>query len=125
MIGCLQLYLCKGLIQCAHINLEKKKLIDSTSEKFVEYFDSIEVGKEYLKKELLESFKREYEEFAEIQPVRFSRWFKEAAKIKGIKITERKSGTDRYIRLGDLTPALSLKKGEGENVDNLDESFFD
>jgi hypothetical protein len=46
-------------------------------------------------------------------------------KIKGIKINERKSGTERFICLGDFTPALSLKKGEGDNVDNLDESFFD
>jgi hypothetical protein len=125
MIECLQLYLCKGLIQCNHVNLEKKKMIDSTCEEFVDYFDSIEVGKEYQKKELLECFKREYEEYTEIQPVRFSRWLKEATKIKGIKLTERKSGTERFICLGDLTPALSLKKGEGDNVDNLDESFFD
>jgi hypothetical protein len=57
MIGCLQLYLNKGLIQCKHINLEKKKMIDSTCEEFVEYFDSIEIGKEYQKKDLLENFK--------------------------------------------------------------------
>src|SRR3989339_32212 len=106
MIGCLQLYLSEGLIQCNHVNLEKKKMIDSTCAEFVEYFDSIEVGKEYQKKELLESFKREYEEFAEIQPVRFSRWLKEASKIKGIKLTERKSGTERFICLGELKCGL-------------------
>jgi len=125
MIGCLQLYLKKGLIQCKYINLEKKKMIDSTCEEFVEYFSEIEIGKEYLKKELFENFKKEYEEYTEIQPVRFSRWLKETAKIKGIKINERKSGTERYIRIGDLTPTLSLKKGEGGKMDNLDESFFD
>ncbi|OGU85861.1 MAG: hypothetical protein A2279_07275 [Stygiobacter sp. RIFOXYA12_FULL_38_9] len=114
MIGCLQLYLSEGLIQCNHVNLEKKKMIDSTCAEFVEYFDSIEVGKEYQKKELLESFKREYEEFAEIQPVRFSRWLREATKIKRIKLTERKSGTERFICLGEL-----------KKLDNLDESFFD
>ncbi len=39
MIGCMQLYLNRGLIECAHINLEKKKMIDSTCEEFVEYFE--------------------------------------------------------------------------------------
>lgn len=114
MIGCLQLYLSKGLIQCKHINLEKKKMIDSTCEEFVEYFSEIEIGKEYLKKELFENFKKEYEEYAEIQPVRFSRWLKETAKIKCIKVNERKSGTERFICLG-----------EPKKLDNLDESFFD
>ncbi len=125
MIGCLQLYLSKGLIQYKLVNLEKKKMIDSTCEEFVEFFESIEIGKEFQKKNLLENFRREYEEFAEIQPVRFSRWLKEAAKIKGIKITERKSGTDRFIKLGDLTPTPLLKKGEGLLKDNLDVSLFD
>jgi hypothetical protein len=114
MIGFLQLYLSKGLIQCKHINLEKKKMIDSTCEEFVEFFSEIETGKEYLKKELFENFKKEYEEYTEIQPVRFSRWLKETAKIKGIKINERKSGTERFICLG-----------EPKKLDNLDESFFD
>ena len=70
--------------------------------------------KEFLKKELFENFKKEYEEYAEIQPVRFSRWLKETAKIKGIKINERKSGIERFICLG-----------EPKKLDNLDESFFD
>ncbi|MBS3945355.1 MAG: bifunctional DNA primase/polymerase [Melioribacter sp.] len=114
MIGCLQLYLSKGLIQYAHINLEKKKLINSTCEEFEEFFSCIEQGKEYQKRELFENFKKEYEEYSEIQPVRFSRWLKDAAKIKGIRISERKSGVERFIRLGEST-----------DLDNLDESFFD
>ena len=114
MIGCLQLYLSKGLIQCNHINLEKKKLIDSTCEEFAEYFATIKTGKELLKKDLFENFKSEYDEFKELQFVRFTRWMKDAAKIKGIKVTERKSGTERYICFGDL-----------EKVDELDATFFD
>lgn len=109
MIGCLQLYLSKGLIPCVHINLEKKKLINSTCEEFEEFFSCIELGKEFQKRELFENFKKEYEEYADIQPVRFSRWLKDAAKIKGIKLSERKSGVERFIRLGEST-----------DLDNLD-----
>ncbi len=114
MIGCLKLYLSKGLIQCNHVNLEKKKMIDSTCEEFVEFFFEIEIGKEFLKKDLFESFKKEYEEYSEMQLVRFTRWLKESAKIRGIKIAERKSGVDRYVRLSD--PG---------KVDEMDATFFD
>ena len=49
-----------------------------------------------------------------MQLVRFTRWLKEAAKIKGIKINERKSGIERYVRLGDV-----------KKVDDMDTTFFD
>ncbi len=114
MVGCFQIYLQKGLIQYNHVNLERKKLINSTSEEFADYFDSIELGKEHLKKDLLDNFKKDYEEYAEMQLIRFTKWVKEAAKIKGLKISERKSGSERFILLGDAVI-----------LDELDESLFD
>ena len=132
MIGCLQLYLSKGLIQCNHINLEKKKMIDSTCEEFAEFFNSIEFGKEFRKKDLVENFKHEYEEFAEVQLGRFTKWLKEAAKIKGIIVNERKSGIERYIKFSTSPSALFpprrdrlLEKGEGTLMDGMDATFFD
>ena len=104
MIGCLQLYLDKGLIKCAHINLERKKLIDSTCEEFAEYFETIEPGKEFLKKDLFENFNKEYEEYEEMELSRFTKWLKDAAQIKGIKTIERKSGTERYIKFESPHP---------------------
>ena len=101
MIGCMQLYLERGLIHCSHINLEKKKLIDATSEEFAEFFAEIVIGKEFLKKELFEDFRKGYEEYEDLQPVRFSRWLKDAAKIKGVKFIERKSGSERFIKFGE------------------------
>src|SRR3989339_169368 len=86
MVGCFQIYLQKGLIQYNHINLERKKLINSTSEEFADYFETIELGKEHLKKDLFENFRKEYDEYADMQAVRFAKWIKDAAKIKGIKI---------------------------------------
>ncbi|NMB82276.1 MAG: hypothetical protein GYA14_10705 [Ignavibacteria bacterium] len=98
MIGCLQLYLSKGLVQCSHINLEKKKLIDSTCEEFAEYFESLGLNVEHNKKELLEDFKKNYDEFTELKLTKFTRWMKEAARIKGLGVNERKSGVDRLIK---------------------------
>ena len=98
MIGCLQLYLNKGLIHCSHINLEKKKLIDSTCEEFSEYFESLGLNVEHNKKDLLEDFKKNYDEFSELKLTKFTRWMKEAARIKGLGVNERKSGVDRLIK---------------------------
>lgn len=98
MIGCLQLYLSKGLIHCNHVNLEKKKLIDSTCEEFTEYFESLGLNVEHNKKDLLEDFKKNYDEFSELKLTKFTRWMKEAARIKGLGVSERKSGVDRLIK---------------------------
>ena len=105
MIGCMQLYLDKGLVDCGHVNLERKKLIDSTSEEFAEFFENIELGKEVHKKILFDNFKKEYEEFEDMKSVRFSRWIREAAKIKGIRVKERKTGMERYVKIGELEGA--------------------
>ncbi len=99
MIGCLQLYLNRGLVQCKHINLIKKKMIDSTCEEFVEFFEEMDPGKEVLKKELYEKFKKEYEEYGEMQLVRFTRWMKDAARIKGIKIYRAKIGKRKVYKV--------------------------
>jgi hypothetical protein len=45
---------------------------------------------------------------------RFTKWLKDAAKIKRLRVNERKSGHERYIRFGDL-----------EKLDTLDATFFD
>lgn len=109
MIGCLQLYLCKGLIQCSHINLEKKKLIDSTCEEFAEYFESLGLNVEHNKKDLLEDFKKNYDEFSELKLTKFTRWMKEAARIKGMGVNERKSGVDRMIKFLDGKKTVSVE----------------
>ena len=104
MISCLQLYLEKGLVPYEYVNLEKKKLIDETTADFAEFSESFEVNKEYDKKELFESFKKEYEE---IDPVvigklsqgKFTKWLKVWGRIKGYAADERKSGSKRTINV--------------------------
>jgi hypothetical protein len=44
----------------------------------------------------------------------FTKWLKDAALIKGIKIIERKSGTER-----------SITTGGNKNLDVVDATFFD
>jgi hypothetical protein len=50
---------------------------------------------------LLEDFKKNYDEFSELKLTKFTRWMKEAARIKGFGVSERKSGVDRMIKFLD------------------------
>ncbi|MFA7421266.1 MAG: bifunctional DNA primase/polymerase [Melioribacteraceae bacterium] len=101
MISCIQLYLNKGLIDYTRINLDKKKLIDSTCEEFVEFFETMDFENELNKKDVFEQFKKEYEEYSELRMNKFTKWMKEAAKIKGIAVQERKSGSERFIKFSE------------------------
>jgi len=99
MIGCLQLYLKKGLVTYEFVNLDKKKMIDETCQEFVEFAeDIIGIGKEYEKKELYESFKKEYEDFDKLTQSKFTRWLKVWGKVKNYEVQESKSGGKRNIR---------------------------
>ena len=103
MIGCLQLYLKKGLVAYEFVNLETKKMIDETCPEFVEFAESdeggIEPGKEYEKKELYENFKKEYEDYAtKLTQSKFTRWLKVWGKVKNYEVQESKSGGKRSIR---------------------------
>ena len=99
MIGCLQHYLKNGLVEYEFINLDKKKMIDETSPEFIEFAeDEIVIGKEYEKKELYESFKKEFEDFEKLTQSKFTRWLKVWGKLKKLDVSESKSGGKRFIR---------------------------
>jgi hypothetical protein len=106
MIGCLQLYLNKGLIAYEYINLEKKKLIDETSPEFVEFAESLTqtlskgegFSREFEKKELYENFKKDYEEFDKLTQSKFTRWLKVWGRVKNYETVEEKSGSKRTIK---------------------------
>jgi len=97
MVGCLQPYLNRRLIKCSHVNLEKKRMIDSTCEEFAEFFDALDFSLEHSRKVLMDNFKKEYDEFEEMKLTKFTRWLKEAGRIKNLKVAERKSGSERFI----------------------------
>lgn len=114
MIGCLQLYLSKGLVTYEFVNLDKKKMIDETCQEFVEFAeDGIEIGKEYEKKELYESFKKEYEEFDKLTQSKFTRWLKVWGKVKNYEVQESKSGGKRNIRFYKEPSPEPSPKGRG------------
>jgi len=63
----------------------------------VEFADSIEIGREYEKKELYEKFKREYEDFQKLTQSKFTRGLKVWGRVKNYEVVEGKSGSKRTI----------------------------
>jgi len=99
MIGCLQFYLKNGLIDYDRGNLNKKMLIESTSEEFIEFMGNIELDKEYDNKELHKKFIGEYTDLEKLPQKTFTSWIKIYAKLNGYKYDPRKSGAKRSFSL--------------------------
>lgn len=94
-----QYYLNFGLREYERVNLEMKKLIDSTCLEFAEFADDIVIGHEYNKKDLFEDFRNENKDYENMKQNTFTRWIKIWANLKGYRIEERKSAGDRFVRV--------------------------
>jgi hypothetical protein len=109
---CICSYLQNGIIVAASVNLNRRKLIETTNPEFVEFMDSqvkdgnIKPSMEYDKKELFDRFINETPEYAEMKNFkqrRFTECLRNYAKYSGHflaidpEVHERKSGAFRYI----------------------------
>lgn len=99
MIRCAQFYLHHGLCEYEFVNLEAKKLIDSTSPEFAEFTEEIELNREYNKRELFERFKSDNKDYENMKQNTFTRWVKSWASLKGYEIEERKSSGERFVTI--------------------------
>lgn len=99
MIGCLQYYLQNGLVDYERVNVNHKKLVESTSEDFVEYMEDIETGKQYDKKEQHKKFIENYPDHSKLHQKTFTSWVKLYAKLKRLKYEQQKSGAERSFML--------------------------
>lgn len=119
MIECLQYYLCYGLVDYERVNLDTKKLIESTSEEFVEFMEEIELEQTYNKKEQHQKFIDVYPDYKKLHQKTFTGYIKTYAKLKGLKYEPKKSGTERSFilcnsRVGRMDEQKSDSKGEVE-----------
>lgn len=104
MLECLQLYLDEGLIGCAPLNLEVRKLRDQTNPEFVDFADeNVILDIEYNLKELYERFKRSigYDfEFTNPCPIKqntFTEWLKVYSGFKGLDFNKRPSNGRQIV----------------------------
>lgn len=97
MLKSVQYYLRNGLVYYKHINLDRKKLEQATKKEFCLFADSIEINKEYDKKELFESFVASYPEFHFMQRT-FDSYLKLYSSYNNITLSERKSAGRQYVK---------------------------
>ena len=109
MMQCICDYLREGVIPPKEINLSERKAIEYTNADFVDFMKSAQIvaGKEYNKKELHESFLKDYDEYKNDKYLsrqsNFTRYLKSYANysenLKG-KIKERRSDGNDFITFG-------------------------
>ncbi len=103
MFRCLQVFLKNGLITSEPINLSFTKLINKTSEEFVEWVElQIVEGIQYDKKTLYGKFIKAFPEFKnKLKQREFTFWLRVWGEYKKYEITEGHSGEMRYIIFGN------------------------
>lgn len=96
----LQVFLKEGLIESEPINLQLTKLINMTSEEFVEWADrTVRLSNQYDKKQLYDLFVSEYPEYRNrLRQRDFTYWLRFWGKSKNLGILEGHSNEIRYIQ---------------------------
>jgi hypothetical protein len=100
MFECLQGYLKEGLLESEPINMRLTKLINQTSEEFVEWAEiNLELGKQYSKKQLHDNFTKTYREYLhKLKQREFTAWLRTWGDYMKLTVIERHSGDLRYIQ---------------------------
>ncbi len=112
MIGCVEFYLQNGLIDYQRVNLDQKKLIEATTEEFVEFAEELQPDTWYARKEIYNKFLEIYPEYDNktLQQKTFSSWIKIFARLNGYKLITKKSRNDRLF-------TFKILRGEEKNED--------
>ena len=96
--ACMQ-YLKTGLVEAPSINRDLKLLIHATSEEFYDFaHECLALDVEYNKKDLHRNFMRQFPDFNVLKQRKFTSWLKWYAEAKHLKIVERKSGDDYFVK---------------------------
>jgi len=119
MIGCLQYYLQNGLVDYERVNVDHKKLVESTAEEFIEFMEDIELDKLYDKKEQHQKFIETYPDYNKLHQKTFTRWVKLYAKLEDLEYESKKSGSERSFILsnpktGRMDELKTGTEGEGD-----------
>ncbi|MFY0686574.1 MAG: hypothetical protein JXQ90_05385 [Cyclobacteriaceae bacterium] len=114
MIECIKHYLKNGLLRPSPINLEIRKLKNTTNPEFVEFMDDFIVSKRSQtqcdRKILYLEFIGLHTEFEKwLNPRQFNRWLEIYGQAKGYQTKIKKSGDFRFITF--------IKKGDSPNDD--------
>lgn len=91
-------YLGLGLREVPSINRKLKQLFHSTSPEFFEFVqEGISLDTEYNKKDLHQTFIRQYPDHNQLKQRSFTAWLKTFAEMRNLKMNERKSGDGYFV----------------------------
>lgn len=103
---------------CGNVSCCFTVFCNETTQEFEEFINTIELGREYNKKDLFNRFKEEYENFDKLKQNTFTKWTKVYANLYELDVHERKSGKERYFTLtkkGEkFVPAVDFGQMDGE-----------
>jgi hypothetical protein len=99
MMICVMYYLKNGLKSYPHINLQNRKLVQEYGEYFIKFVDSLELDKEYDKKELFLHFCEENFGIITFEQRTFTNMIRDYAKSKKLEVLERESNGRSMIKL--------------------------
>jgi hypothetical protein len=92
MLFCVQQFLIGGLVTSKPVNLNRRKLLQATTEEFVSFCDELERGKEYCKKDLWQIFLDQYAyDPKQFTHDRFSKYLKKYAEYEELVYMEYKN----------------------------------
>lgn len=97
MFKCVKIFLNEGLIYPVNVNLQMRKLIDSTSREFVEFMETQDLSDGRIKKILYENFQHNYPDYLWLKQNTFSKWLKSYCEISGLKLYENRSNGNTLI----------------------------
>lgn len=92
-------YLNNGLVSAPSINRDLKLLIHSTSPEFFDFSqEELRLDMEYNKKDLFQTFIRQYPDFNHMKQRTFTNWLKSFVEVRNLNMLERKSGENYFVR---------------------------
>ncbi len=101
MIKCCQYFLRVGLKSYKHVNLQQKKLVENTSEEFLEYISGKELNVEYEKKELLKEFHEQFPGNNNLKMKSFTKWQKYYCDENDLEYVSRKSNSKTLVMFSE------------------------
>jgi len=99
MFNCVLIYLQEGLVSPKNVNLQLRKLIDSTKREFVEFMEDQEPIAGDNKKILYQNFQSKFPDYLDMTQNTFSKWIRTYCSIKGLNLTEKRSNGKDYITI--------------------------
>lgn len=108
MIGCMQFYLSRGLVDSNYQNLATRKFIKETSHEFYEWTKdgNLNLDRRLYYAEVFNAFTDEYEDYKKwLTNRRFSEWLTHFAKYTDKEFTKARDSKGRFIEIhSDKTP---------------------